>query len=68
MTCHNHLAMIFSEVSKFLSSLDLALETNFQNKVESLVYVEKYKIIYCIVLCNATSQGLLDYYFLLNDG
>ena len=56
------------EVRKFPFSLDLALETNFQNKFERLVYVKKYKLIYCIILDNATYQGLLNYSFLLNDG
>ena len=56
------------EVSKFPSSLDLALETNFQNKFERLVYVEKQKLIYCIIPDNATCQGLLNNSFLLNDG
>ena len=60
--------MLFTEVSKFPSSLDLALETNFQIKVERLVYVEKFKLTYCIILDNATCQGLQDYSFLLNDG
>ena len=50
--------MLFTEVSKFPSSLDLALETNFQIKVERLVYVEKFKLTYCIILDNATRQGL----------
>ena len=60
--------MLFAEVSKFPSSLDLALETNFQSKVDRLVYVKKYKLTYCIILDNATIQGLLNYSFLLNDG
>ena len=55
--------MLFAEVSEFPSSLDLAFETNFQNKVERLVYVEKYKLTYCIILDNATCQGLSNYYF-----
>ena len=59
--------MLFAEASKFPSSLDFALETNFQNKVERLVYVEKYKLTYCIILNNATCQDLLNYSFLLND-
>ena len=60
--------ILFMKVSKFPSCLDLALETNFQNKFERLVYVEKYKLIYCIIFNNATCQGLLNYSFLLNDG
>ena len=60
--------MLFTEASKFLSILDLASETNFQNKVEWLVHVEKYKLTYCIILNNATCLGLLNYCFLLNDG
>ena len=60
--------MLFAEVSEFPSSLDLAFETNFQNKVERLVYVEKYKLTYCIILDNLTCQGLLNYSFLSNDG
>ena len=53
--------MLFAEVSKFPSSLDLAFETNFQRKVERLVSVEKYKLTYCIILDNITCQGLLNY-------
>ena len=68
MTWHNNLTILFAEVSKFPSSLDLALETNFQNKFVRDFYVEKYKLIYCIILENATCQGLLKYSFLLNDG
>ena len=68
MTRHNNLTILFAEVSKFRSSLDLALETNFQNKFERLIYVEKDKLIYCIILDNATCQGLLNYPFLLNYG
>ena len=68
MTRHNNLTILFAEVSKFCSSLDLALETNFQNKFERLIYVEKDKLIYCIILDNATCQGLLNYPFLLNYG
>ena len=56
------------KVSKFPSCLDLALETNFQNKFERLVYMEEYKLIYSIILNNAICQGLLNYSFLLNDG
>ena len=59
--------MLFAEVSKFTSSLYLALEINFYNKVERLVYVEKYQLTYCIILDNTTCQGLLNYSFLLND-
>ena len=57
MTLHNNLTMVFAEVSKFPSGLDLAFETTFQNKVERLVYVRKYKQTYCIILDNATFQG-----------
>ena len=68
MTLHNNLTILFAEVSKFPSSLDLALKTNFQSNFERLVYVEKYKLIYCIILDNATCEGLLNYSVLLNDG
>ena len=69
MTWHNSLTILFAEVSKFLSSLDLALETNFQNKAKMLVYVKKYKLPYCLILDSETYQGLLlDYSFLLTDG
>ena len=34
MTWHNNLKMLFAGVSKFHSSLDLAFEASFQNKVE----------------------------------
>ena len=67
MSWYNNLTTLFAEVSKFPSSLDLVLETYFQNKFERLVYVEKYKLIYCFILDNATCQGLLNYFF-LNDG
>ena len=60
--------ILFMKVSKFPSCLDLALETNFPNKFERLVYMEEYKLIYSIILNNATCQGLLNYSFLLNDG
>ena len=60
--------MLFTEVSNFSSSLDLGLETNFQNEFERLVYVEEYKLTYCIILENETFRGLLSYSFLLNDG
>ena len=60
--------MLFTEVSNFSSSLDLGLETNFQNEFERLVYVEEYKLTYCIILENETCRGLLNYSFLLNDG
>ena len=60
--------MLFAEVSKFPSSLDLALEKKFQNKVERLVHVEKYKLTFCIIRDNATCQGLLNYSFSVNDG
>ena len=60
--------MFFVEVSKFPSSSDFTLETNFQNKVEKLVYMEKYKLTYCIILNNVTCQDLLNYSFLLNNG
>ena len=52
--------MLFAEVSKFPSILYLALETNFQNKVERLVYVSKYKLTYCVILDNVIYQGLLN--------
>ena len=38
MTWHNSLRMLLAEVSKFRFSLDLAFKTNFQKKVERLVY------------------------------
>ena len=60
--------MLFVEVSKFPSKLDLALKKKFKNKVERQVYVEKYKPAYCIILNNAICQGLLNYSFLPNDG
>ena len=59
-TWHSNITMPLEGVSKFPSSLDLALETNFQNKVERLVYVEKYKLTYCIILDNITCQDLLN--------
>ena len=57
MTWHNNTAILFAEVSKFPSSLDFALETNFQNKTERLVYVQKYKVTYCIIHDSVTCQG-----------
>ena len=48
MTRHNNLMMLFAGISKFFSSLDLALKTNFQNKVEKLAYVEEYKLTYIL--------------------
>ena len=68
MTWLNNLTILFAEISKFSSSIDLALETNFQNKCKMLVYAEKDKLIYCIILENTTYQDLLNHYFLLNDG
>ena len=60
--------ILFTEVRKSPSNLDLALETNFQNKFERLVYLEKYKLIYCIILNNITCQDLLNFSFLVHDG
>ena len=68
MTLHNNLTILVAEVSKFPSSLDLAVKTNFQNNFERLVYVEKYKLIYFIILDNATCEDLLNYSVLPNDG
>ena len=56
MTRHNNLTKLFAEVNEFPSSLDFTFETNFQNKVERLVYLEKHKQIYYIILDNATCQ------------
>ena len=55
--------ILFAEVSKFPSSLDLALETNFQNKFERLVYVEKYNLIYCIILDNSINFVIISVNF-----
>ena len=66
MTWHNNLAILFGEVSKSPSSLDLAFKTNSQNKFERLFYVAKYELIYCIIFEKATCQVLLNYSFLLN--
>ena len=55
------------EVSNFLFSLDLALETEFQNKAKRLVYVVKFKLTNLIILDSVTCRGLLDFSFLLND-
>ena len=50
--------MLFTEVSKFPSSLDPGLKTNFQTKVDrKLVFVEKYKRTYRIILDNETCEG-----------
>ena len=55
--------MLFAEVIKFPLSLDIVLKTNFQNRAERLVYVERYKLTYYIILDNVTCQGLLNYSF-----
>ena len=57
ITWHNDLTMLFVGVSTFPFSSDLAQEISFQNKVGRLVYVEKYKLTYCIILDNVTFQG-----------
>ena len=68
LTWHNNLTTLVAGVSKFPFSLDLAFEINFQNKVERLAYVEKYKQTYFIILDNVPCQGFLNYSFSLNDG
>ena len=65
---HDNLTILFTEVSKLPSSLDLKFKTNFQNKAERLVYVEKYKLRCCIILDSVTCQDLLNYSYLLNYG
>ena len=45
ITRHNNLTVLFVRVSTFPFSSDLVQETSFQNKVERLVYVEKYKLL-----------------------
>ena len=55
--------MLFVGVSTFPFSSDLAQEISFQNKVGRVVYVEKYKLTYCIILDNVTFQGFLNYSF-----
>ena len=68
MSRHDNLTILFTEVSKLPSSLDLKFKTNFQNKAERLVYVEKYKLRCCIILDSVTCQDLLNYSYLLNYG
>ena len=63
ITWHNNLTMLFVGVSTFPFSSDFAQEISFQNKVGRLVYVEKYKLTYCIILDNVTFQGFLNYSF-----
>lgn len=58
MAWHNNLAIHFSEVSAF-HSINLTVESNFQNKTKSLVYVQKDKLTYCIIVAGVTCQGLL---------
>ena len=60
--------MLFEEVGKFPSNSDLVFETNFHNRAEKFVYLERYKLTYYLILDNVTCQGLLNYSFLLNDG
>ena len=68
MTRHDNLTILFTEVSKLPSSLGLKFKTNFQNKAERLVYVEKYKLRCCIILDSVTCQDLLNYSYLRNYG
>ena len=63
ITWHNNLTMLFVGVSTFPFSSDLAQEISFQNKVGRLVYVEKYKLTYYMILDNVTFQGFLNYSF-----
>ena len=44
MTRRKNLMIPFAEVSKFPSSVDLVVKTNFQNKAGMLLYVEKYTL------------------------
>ena len=60
--------MLFAEVSKFPSSSDLVLETNFQNRAERLVYLGRYKLTYYLIPDNVTCHVLLNYSFSLKDG
>ena len=68
ITWHNNLTMLFAEVSKFPSSLDLAFEINFL-KLRGRLCGEIYdNILYNSWQWLIIILGLSNYSFSLNDG